>query len=399
MQALDGNDKCIELLERCLEHARKNPTTYVGVLMCDHPNLIRLETTGTSDMEDQLPAVLDRFKSSIVPRVSNRSKMPTPDPTLGPDYVCYNIAGMPVSYDFVPWVINQEMRRQRLKAPPPLKVGFWFGQDGESGLETEYRSTMFTHVVQPILNLIGAVEDKRAVLGLCDQDSKEFAPFRTLVQAARAGESVPKLKARPQVIEQVRKWLDGRRPITITLREAEHWRHRNSNRVAWVAFANDLKKEGKHVIFVRDTARANEPIEGQETCPLASVNLEVRVALYEEAEANLFISNGPASLAWFGTRPYLQFVSLDEDGAFAAGTSRWWEEYCDMKPGDNYPWAAELYQRLIWDLDTYQNIHKAWKELDDAIPTTVRRQGTQSRGCKDQPRVSAAPAMAGAGAA
>ncbi len=291
------------------------------------------------------------------------------------------------------------MRRQRLKAPPPLKVGFWFGQDGESGLETEYRSTMFTHVVQPILNLIGAVEDKRAVLGLCDQDSKEFAPFRTLVQAARAGESVPKLKARPQVIEQVRKWLDGRRPITITLREAEHWRHRNSNRVAWVAFANDLKKEGKHVIFVRDTARANEPIEGQETCPLASVNLEVRVALYEEAEANLFISNGPASLAWFGTRPYLQFVSLDEDGAFAAGTSRWWEEYCDMKPGDNYPWAAELYQRIIWDLDTYPNIQQAWKELNDAFPIALLRQGAKPGSCQGQSRVGAASDLVGAGAA
>ncbi len=397
MQPLDGNNQCIELLERCIEHARQNPTTYIGVLMCDHPNLIRLETTGTSEMEDQLPAVLDRFKASIMPRVFNRTALPEPDPRLGVDSVCYNVASMPISYDFVPWVINQEMRRRRHKAPSPLKVGFWFGQDGKSGLETEYRATMFTHVVQPLLNLIGAVEDDRAIYGLCDH-RKEFTPFLDLVRASRAGEVVPRLKARPQVIEQVRNWLDGKNPITITLREADNWRHRNSNRPAWFAFADDLRKEGYHIIFLRDTARANELIDGHETCPLASVNLEVRVALYEEALANLFVSNGPASLAWFGTKPWLQFTPLDNDGSFSAGTVRWWHEYCDMGPGDQYPWS-DVSQKIIWDLDTYPNIQQAWKELNDAFPIALLRQGTQSGSRQGQPRVGAASGLVGAGAA
>jgi hypothetical protein len=213
---------------------------------------------------------------------------------------------------------------------------------------------------------VGAVEDEQAIYGICDHQ-KEFTPFRDLVRSARAGEAVPKLRARASMCQLVQEgFIRGERPVTITLREADHWRHRNSHRPSWMAFARELEAAGKSVIFVRDTARANEPIPGFRTCPLASVHLEARVALYEASECNLFVSNGPSSLAWFGTRPFLLFVSLDEDGAFSAGTTRWWHEYCDMTPGDQFPWSAPD-QRLIWDIDNYENIQKAWKELNDGV--------------------------------
>lgn len=360
-----GNADAVRLLELCLNRAKQGKMTYVGILMCEEPNFINLETAGSSNMEDKLPEVLDRFKSAIVPRVCNRNDAPPRDPKLGLDYVCYNVAGMPISYDFMCWLINREMQRRQANAPAPLKVGFWFGWDGKSGLETEYRKNMFSHVVHPLLRCIGAVEDPVAVGGIYDHKDL-FAPMLDLVRACRGIAKFPRLKPSEKVEHAMRKTLDGKRPVTITLRESDHWRFRNSNKPAWIAFANDLKKKGKQVIFLRDTARAEEEIEGHDIFPQASYDLEIRLALYEQAEANLFISNGPCGLAWAGSRPYLIFQPMDEDCAHAASTSRWWAEYADMKPGDQYPWALRG-QRLVWELDTYQNISRAWEELQGEL--------------------------------
>lgn len=361
-QVLNGNNQSVELLERALAHAKKGSVRYVGVLLCEDPNYISLETAGASDMEEQLPDVLDRFKASIDPKVKNRTLPPPRDENLGADHACYNVASMPISFDFVPWLMVQEMRRIREKAPSPLKVGFWFGQDGESGLETNYRSQMFEHVVTPLLGLIGAIEDKKACAGVYDQ-AEGFSALRELVHASRAGEIAPKFKPSQWAANKVAGAF-GRDPvISITLREADHWRHRNSNKPAWAGFARDLQRQGKRVVFVRDTARANEEFDDFEICPLAAVNLDIRMALYEHAQANLFVSNGCASLAFHGTKPCLMFTPLDDDGNFLAGTQRWWRDAADMTPGEQYPWTQSD-QRIVWGLDTYQNISSAWEELN-----------------------------------
>ncbi len=85
--------------------------------------------------------------------------------------------------------------------------------------------------------------------------------------------------------------------ITITLREAEHWPARNSRVSEWICAARDLRdRHGFRVVIVRDACRADEPIEGFETFPGASRDLDRRAQLYLGAGCNLFVSNGPA---WF----------------------------------------------------------------------------------------------------
>ena len=51
---------------------------------------------------------------------------------------------------------------------------------------------------------------------------------------------------------------------------AEYWPRRNSDLDAWLAFGAELAARGKHVVFVRDTAKAHVPIDGWTTCPTAS---------------------------------------------------------------------------------------------------------------------------------
>lgn len=85
------------------------------------------------------------------------------------------------------------------------------------------------------------------------------------------------------------------RYVTITLREADHWPMRNSNLAEWLKVADWFQDRGIPPIFVRDTAKANEPLPHL-TDRLAATLLRRRASLYSGALLNLFVNNGPA---WF----------------------------------------------------------------------------------------------------
>ena len=153
-----------------------------------------------------------------------------------------------------------------------------------------------------------------------------------------------------------------RKPVTITLREAEHYTFRNSNIKAWLKFAGDLKDKGEDVIFIRDTAKGNETITGFETHPPASFNISARAAIYERAKCNLFVSNGPCSLAWFLPSPYLTFIRF-HDPNYEVHSTDFWREQCGLEPGAQWPWAKPG-QRLVYEADDYENLCAAWEEHD-----------------------------------
>ena len=71
------------------------------------------------------------------------------------------------------------MRREG--APGPLKVGFWLGRDGKTGVGTPARRRAFDNVVRSALPLIGAVEDNRAILGR----AKHYYASRDIVAACQ----------------------------------------------------------------------------------------------------------------------------------------------------------------------------------------------------------------------
>jgi hypothetical protein len=286
--------------------------------------------------------------------------MPPRDNALGADYACYVVPYSPLCFDFICWLIDREMHRIREKAPAPLKVGFFFGHDGKAGLDGDpFRIQMLEHVVRPALRLIGAVEDPAAIGG---QFKGVFVP-RDIVTAARNGEAVPILKATPHTKADMATWAANRvglRPVVITLRESGHWTHRNSDLETWIKFARYLQSQGEKVIFVRDTAKADEPIEDFVICPRASRDLDSRMALHELAKMNMLSSNGPAGLLLFSRCPWLQFIDIKEEGfIYTPDTPRFWREKHNVEVGDQYPWSLPN-QRIVWAKDTFDNIMGAW---------------------------------------
>ncbi|HXE55517.1 MAG TPA: hypothetical protein VN541_21010, partial [Tepidisphaeraceae bacterium] len=149
------------------------------------------------------------------------------------------------------------------------------------------------------------------------------------------------------------------RPIVITLREAPHWPARNSNLPEWLAFARIC---GHPVVFVRDTEKADEPLEGFRTFPQASRDVRVRLALYRRALVNMFVGNGPGELALISTDiPYIMFnIVVKEWGN--AGTPEFFEAFTGVKIGGQFPWATPN-QRLVWAPDDLPVLRGAFTDF------------------------------------
>jgi hypothetical protein len=131
---------------------------------------------------------------------------------------------------------------------------------------------------------------------------------------------------------------------------------------AWTAFAHYLESEGQPVVFVRDTAMAYEPLIGLATFPRASIDIDVRCALYASARCNMFVSNGPWNIALFGDRPWLMFCEIDNTDDFLPNREEWWNDCSGIKAYEQFPWSHDE-QRIIWARDDYDNLLAAWRLL------------------------------------
>lgn len=345
-----GNAEVIQVLEHFLKIAHEGQVGYLTAYMCRE----RGEPTnyaffgGSLILLDNARKVQDQVTLRMDQDILNRT-LPPRDPSLDASYVCYNCATGPISYDSVAWIVAMEMRRVRMGAPPPLKVAFWYGRDGKTGMDTEYRRTMLEKVCKPTLKLIGAVEDDRALLG----ETYRKYTWIDVSNAARAGEKVPRFKA-PSGLRKT----TGH--VTITLRESTDWPHRNSSLDAWAKFGYYLQNRNERVIFIRDTAKCAEPWHGFETAPEASADLGQRMALYESAKANLFVSNGPSTLAMFTDKPFLLFNGPAVDATYWPNTPAFWKESMGVEHEGQYPWCRED-QRIVWVKDDYENIVEYWE--------------------------------------
>jgi hypothetical protein len=358
MIARHGNDAVVKGLEIMLAEAKKGQAGYLFAVMVTDGAKPMGGWFGSPPLEQATVVAVEQMAAQWEAVMTNRTLSPR-EPSSA-DRVCYNVPASPLSYDFIHWLVDAEQTRILAGAPAPLKVGFWFGRDGKTGLENPWRAQMFHNVIRPSLARIGAVEDDSAAH---DGNCKMEFGFKDVIDRARQGAPVPRFKAEPHM-EKIRDLRHcGGRYITITLREAEQYPHRNSNMEAWLRFASYLKNRGERVIFVRDTARAHDLINGFESSIYAPTDLHYRAALYQGAAMNLFVSNGPATLAYFSDWRWMMFLKIEPDGhAYAPNTPKFWREEFGMEVGEQFPWARAD-QRIIWKGDSYENLVAAWQEV------------------------------------
>lgn len=349
-----SHSEVIDLLEHMLELAKENSFASCVVSMIGHwptGTLAAFDCAGEIGLQDSqhdaLQLISERLQKSI-----DKWTFPPQDETLDASYVRYNLIRDPLGHDFLYWMLNAEMTRIREGAPAPLKVAFFQGTD-PAVMMKDSRLHWLNTLFRPALEFIGAVEDNLAMHG---RQERLFVP-RTAIEFCKAGEKVPLFKA-PATTAAFVSTLP-KDYVTITLREVNRDHQRNSNMAEWLAFGDYLRKNGQHVIFVRDTENAYAKLGDFDICPVASTSVHSRMALYENAKANLFTSNGPAILAIHSDKPWLVFIRLQQEAY--VDSDFFWENTIGLPVGSQYPWSADN-QRVVWKDDTFSNIVAAWEE-------------------------------------
>jgi hypothetical protein len=351
----DGVPAHVAMLESYLHDAKtKYHHSLIGVAMVAWATptqpVASVNWAGAADLDEQGVKAAEKLLAAIQNQVASW-KTPPPDPGLDGGYVVWNMAHGPSGFDFITWLINAEMMRRRQGASGPLKVGFYLGSDPNKALRDKNNARWLEKVYRPALEMLGAVEDDRAIYG------NLLAPFlpAPIVQACGYGEEVPLFRSK----------LPSPHPgcIVITLREAHYWPHRNSRIADWLEFAAHLRTDGYEVIFVRDTDKAFEAIPDFETCPQASIDLATRVALYQEAICTFSDGGGPWQMCLFGHSPWLSFITMGQDSSeYRPNTPEYWRLYMGVEPGGQFPWSRPD-QRLVWAPGTFKNIMAAWKDF------------------------------------
>ena len=197
---------------------------------------------------------------------------------------------------------------------------------------------------------------------------KWHASWSTLYAALNRNIMV--LKSSPQAKRYIENWVEtlkiGKGVVSITLRNASFNEHKNTDNEIWADVANGLKDIGYLPILIPDTENAlldpDEHFKNLRFMPEASVNLELRMALYEHVFMNLFVSNGPAALCYYNkfTR-YIQFVS----GEFLFDKLKTEDDF-GTPFGVSLPWSNH-FQKLVWQEHSVENILSEFKLMASKI--------------------------------
>jgi len=275
----------------------------------------------------------------------------------------YDLAIGPVSFDFIPFLVRAKMAAEdagceRLHVvimPDPKGVGGMF-RDKSNLYDAHEMHWRLWNLVIPACQLIGATvtlatgpEQASRLHGDAvfpadwnaqSLKNKQYL-VRPIVEAARAGRVIPRLKASEHAKRSVRHWLStsGRNLATITLRNT-YEPGRNADRAAYHAIADALELDYHRVIRIEDTA--DELRNGQ---GYAGINLDLRMACYELAAVNVIGNNGPAQLLWFSDASFIEF----EAAMPFKDWKKFWQEHIgmDVDAGEQLPWARPD-QRFVY---------------------------------------------------
>lgn len=359
---VEGNQQVIEFLEKWVGIAKQGKINCAGITATQSPTEIFYDQCGVIGSEFAMCYALETLRDAVRENLNNRMKPPQ-SLTAPANRVVYNMAAAPCSFDFLAYIQTAEMIRVKEGAPGPLQFAFSWGakKNPAACLGTPQRRIMYENVMVPLIEMIGA-----KLVPIEEIGEARWYDAYTLVIATKLGQDgvpIPKLTPMQKAVDKVDQYLAGRKPVVIVLREADHWPHRNSVIPEWTRFIDETLAH-EDVIVLRDTKKATEPMGPYHTLPACSLELNSRVALFQRAKCILGVGNGPMTLAFHGDTPWMMFAPLDPSGTYPPGRPEWWEPMHGIKAGEQFPWSQGPHQRIVWALDTFDNMTKAWKEFE-----------------------------------
>ncbi len=183
-------------------------------------------------------------------------------------------------------------------------------------------------------------------------------------------------QARTYVSQWIAEHINHRQLITITLRQFDYVKERNSNIHAWSQFVKTLDLKRFLVVIIPDVEQAmsSPPPHGFPDCLYFSAacwNLGLRAALYELAYMNLGVNNGPMSLCWLNPRCcYITFKMFTPGVQLGASRNMQRQGLKLHRP----PPFAQAWQRWVWGPDNTDNISKEFHAMLKILDANEHRQ-------------------------
>lgn len=317
-------------------------------------------------------------------------------------YGFYDLQVSPITYDAT-WFValaDRERRRQGLDAVhfvvvPGKLDGLRAERSAyEAAVDLENRRWRLHHVVIPLFGLVpsaagftllpsreAAGELRRAAgARVYPRHYEPALPVShhpsELFDAARAGEQgLAVLESPLQARRFIEAWLaprlDGRRLVTVTLRDYAFMTDRNSDTHAWTTFARRLPPDRYLPVFVPDTERTLDPVpealQGLTIFPEAAWSVPLRLALYERAFLNLGVNNGPFLMSILAARTRLLAFKMVTPSV--PQTTEEFMRRLGFDIGQQLPFSTP-WQRLVWEDDRLEVIEREFADMVARIETT-----------------------------
>jgi|GEM_PF-630918 len=176
----------------------------------------------------------------------------------------------------------------------------------------------------------------------------------------------------------VRRWLDivrnGRKVLCVTLRQYKVDTERNSNIAEWASFLSRVDQQEFAIVILPDTDHIDEfkksALNIYPHFEPACFNVDLRMALYEEAYLNMFVNNGPSVAATLNKKVnYLLFkILLPHIPTCAGDFLRWLGYEIGGTPG-----YATPFQKWVWDFDSADVLWREFNAMCERIDAAERQ--------------------------
>lgn len=178
----------------------------------------------------------------------------------------------------------------------------------------------------------------------------------------------------PQLyLDLAKRWIDqlnAKGPIlTITLREAPFHTERNSNMEEWQKLTDHYKDTDIQFVILRDfyTLYSPSPISGPNVVelPESTLSIAFRAAIYQLANLNLFVNNGPAVLCKLNHRT--RYIIFKMTSGLPGATVESLDYQHGVSTGESLPHSSP-YQRMVWKNDRFETMKDELDQMLKILP-------------------------------
>lgn len=274
----------------------------------------------------------------------------------------YDLQSSPPTYDYFSFLICADNFRKERGAEsleivivPGPKNGF--RDDGLPPFTVEWRRKMLSEVVVKGSRLMPSVTSvicpnsrgEALALRCSDKFPEQYNDGESHYGFNRAVEAMSHPLYEGLKAERLKILPD--RTVTITLRESSYWPMRNSQLDEWLKLADWLDGEGWNPLFIRD----HESSQRIEFESIENIDVLDRAAVYEAADLNLLISNGPSCIAYHNPRCNYLMCKMESEN-FGRGFYRW------AGLEDQLPNSTRK-QKIAWHDDKFELIRDSFIEV------------------------------------